>query len=54
VHGDVVRVEVHPDDIARLAAPDTRDRALEALRGLGWRYVTLDLEGFRSGSMNPP
>ena len=54
VHGEVVRVEVDPDDIARLAAPEIRDRALEALRGLGWRYVTLDLEGFRSGSMNPP
>lgn len=53
VHGDVARVEVEPAEIARLAEPGIRERALEALHALGWRYVTLDLEGFRSGSMNP-
>jgi PP-loop superfamily ATP-utilizing enzyme len=30
-----------------------RERIVEGLRALGYRYVTLDLEGFRSGSMNP-
>jgi len=51
VHGDVARVEVEPEDIARLV--DQRDRVVEALKSLGYRFVTLDLEGFRSGSMNP-
>ena len=54
VHGDLVRVEVEAPDVARLADPAVRERAVAALKGLGYRYVTLDLEGFRSGSMNPP
>jgi uncharacterized protein len=54
VHGEVARVEVEPDDLQRLASPGVREAVVEALRGLGYRYVTMDLEGFRSGSMNPP
>jgi uncharacterized protein len=54
VHGDVARIEVQAEDLARLAEPEARERAVEALKGLGYRYVALDLEGFRSGSMNPP
>ncbi len=53
VHGDLVRVEVEEADVARLAEPETRRPLTDALRGLGYRYVTVDLEGFRSGSMNP-
>ena len=53
VHGDVARIEVEAADVARLAEPDVRERVIEALRALGYRYVTVDLEGFRSGSMNP-
>jgi len=53
VHGDVVRIEVEPEDVARLAEPAVRGRVTEGLKALGYRYVTLDLEGFRSGSMNP-
>jgi uncharacterized protein len=54
VHGDVARVEVEPGDLPRLASDGVRERVVEALKALGYRYVTLDLEGFRSGSMNPP
>ncbi len=54
VHGDLVRVEVEPDEVARLAHAGVRDEIVAGLKALGWRYVTLDLEGFRSGSMNPP
>jgi uncharacterized protein len=54
VHGDLVRVEVDPSQLDLLAAPEMRTRVVVALKGLGFRYVTLDLEGFRSGSMNPP
>ncbi len=50
---DVARIEVDAADVARLAEPGVRERVVEGLRALGYRYVTLDLEGFRSGSMNP-
>ena len=54
VHGgELVRVEVSRDEVERLAEPETRDRVVALLTSLGYRYVTLDLEGFRSGSMNP-
>ena len=49
-HGDLARVEVEPADIPRAAAAS--ERIAGELRALGWRYVTLDLSGFRSGSMN--
>jgi len=53
VHGEIARIEVDLEDVPRLTDPLVRARVVEALRGLGYRYVTLDLEGFRSGSMNP-
>lgn len=53
-HGDLARVEVPGEAIARLAAPETRARVVGYLKELGFQYVTLDLEGFRSGSMNAP
>jgi pyridinium-3,5-biscarboxylic acid mononucleotide sulfurtransferase len=52
VHGDVARVEVEQDDIQRLV--EQRQAVTAALKHLGYRFVTIDLEGFRSGSMNPP
>jgi uncharacterized protein len=52
-HGDTARIEVPLAEIARLTEPATRARVVEGLRALGYRYVTLDLEGFRSGSLNP-
>ncbi|MGZ4113556.1 MAG: ATP-dependent sacrificial sulfur transferase LarE [Actinomycetota bacterium] len=53
VHGDLVRIEVEPGELSRLAAPGVRDAVVQAILALGYRYVTLDLQGFRSGSMNP-
>lgn len=53
-HGDLARVEVPPEAIPALVRPGTRERLVEGLRKLGFSYVTLDLEGFRSGSMNAP
>ena len=49
-HGDVARIEVPPDEVVRAAsmASEIGDR----LKALGFRYVTLDLNGFRSGSLN--
>nr|MDP9327919.1 ATP-dependent sacrificial sulfur transferase LarE [Actinomycetota bacterium] len=54
VHADLVRVEVELADLPRFAEPGVREGVVGALKELGYRYVTLDLEGFRSGSMNPP
>ena len=49
-HGLVARIEVPPEDLAR--AIELRDRIVPALKDLGFAYVTLDLQGLRSGSMN--
>jgi uncharacterized protein len=51
-HGDTARLEVPLEDVPRLAADSVRNRVVEGLKALGFRYVTVDLEGFRSGSLN--
>ncbi|MBN1660328.1 MAG: ATP-dependent sacrificial sulfur transferase LarE [Anaerolineae bacterium] len=51
-HLPLARIEVAAADIARLAAPGPRQAAVDALRSLGYRYITLDLEGYRMGSLN--
>jgi uncharacterized protein len=51
-HGDLARIEVPLAELARLVAGDVRESLIRELRGLGFRYVTLDLEGFQSGSLN--
>jgi uncharacterized protein len=51
-HGGLARVEVPTDALADLVHPDRRARLVAGLRELGFSWVTLDLEGFRSGSMN--
>ena len=53
VHGDVARIEVDAGRRRALGRAGVRERAVRGLRALGYRYVALDLEGFRSGSMNP-
>lgn len=50
--GDLVRLEVPVEAIHRLAAANVRERLTVELKELGFKYVTLDLEGFRSGSQN--
>jgi uncharacterized protein len=53
LHGDeMARIEVPADGIARLADPAVREALARRFKELGFRYVTLDLEGFRSGSLN--
>ena len=51
-HGNVARIEVPPADMARLLDDDVRKQAVQYLRRLGYAYVSLDLEGYRSGSLN--
>jgi uncharacterized protein len=51
-HGDVARIEVDPKELARAFDPEIRRRLTQGIRSAGYRYVTLDLEGYRTGSLN--
>jgi uncharacterized protein len=51
-HGDVARLEVESSEIPRLLEAQVRDEIDKALKKLGFRFVTIDLKGFRSGSLN--
>ena len=51
-HGDVARIEVPVEDLAALIDEDTRNTIVKKIREAGYLYVTMDLAGFRSGSMN--
>jgi uncharacterized protein len=51
-HGELVRIEIGKDELARALDPVMAARFTELFRALGFRYVTLDLEGYRQGSMN--
>jgi len=53
-HGDVARVELPLGDLPRALAPEIREQMIEGLSRIGYRFVALDLAGFRSGSLNPP
>ena len=52
IHGTMARIEVPAEDILRIADNETRAKITEKFSSLGFSYVTLDLQGFRSGSMN--
>jgi len=51
-HGHVARIELPPDDIPRASQPPTRARIVAALKAAGYQYVALDLQGYRTGSLN--
>ncbi|MFN8640817.1 MAG: ATP-dependent sacrificial sulfur transferase LarE [Candidatus Binatia bacterium] len=51
-HESIARIEVPADELARLASAEVRSAVVRALKALGFNYVTLDLQGFRSGSLN--
>ena len=50
--GDMARIEVAPEALGRFLSPDFRRQVIEELKSAGFKYVSLDLAGFRSGSMN--
>ncbi|HET6573500.1 MAG TPA: ATP-dependent sacrificial sulfur transferase LarE [Fimbriiglobus sp.] len=50
--GDLARIEVPADEVARLAAEPVRGELARRLKAIGFKFVALDLEGFRSGSLN--
>jgi uncharacterized protein len=51
-HGKVARIEVTPDDFAQLLLTDIRQQVIAGLKKAGFAYVTVDLQGYRTGSMN--
>jgi uncharacterized protein len=51
-HGDLVRLEISPDELARALSMEMARRFTEIFKPLGFHYVTLDLEGYRQGAMN--
>ena len=51
-HGDIVRIEIGRQELSRALAPEMAVEFTRIFKSLGFKFVTLDLEGFRSGSMN--
>jgi uncharacterized protein len=51
-HGEIVRIEIAPDELDRALDPGMAAEFTRIFKALGFKFVTLDLEGFRSGSMN--
>ena len=53
-HGDIARIELLPEDLKRLLSESNRQVISGHLKSLGFKYVTFDLDGYTSGSMNRP
>jgi uncharacterized protein len=51
-HDTIARIEVHAEDIKKVTAEPMRSAIVEKLKSLGFKFVTVDLQGFRSGSLN--
>ena len=51
-HGEIVRIEIAREELPRALTLETFAELTRIFKGLGFLYVTLDVEGFRSGSMN--
>lgn len=53
-HGELVRVEVASEEIHRFLDGETRKAVVQRFKGIGFSFVSLDLQGYRKGSMNEP
>jgi pyridinium-3,5-biscarboxylic acid mononucleotide sulfurtransferase len=51
-HGELVRIEIAPEELPRALNMETARKLTAIFRNLGYKYVTLDLEGYRQGSLN--
>jgi uncharacterized protein len=51
-HGDIARIELDPEDMAKIITPEIRQDIVTHLKALGYKYVALDLTGYRIGSLN--
>jgi len=53
-HDTIARIEVNPQDIEKITAEPLRCQIVDKMKSLGFKFVTVDLQGFRSGSLNEP
>lgn len=53
-HDTIARIEVNPQDIEKVTTEPIRSQIIDRLKSLGFKFVTVDLQGFRSGSLNEP
>ena len=51
-HGEIARLELDASDMRRAFDDDVRRAIVDALKAIGFRYVSLDLQGYRTGSLN--
>jgi len=51
-HDTIARIEVHPEDIKKIMSEKNRTAIVAKLKDLGFKYITIDLQGFRTGAMN--
>jgi len=51
-HDKLVRIEIAPEELPRALNPEMTRRFVEIFKALGFTFVTLDLEGYRTGSLN--
>ncbi|MCQ2491642.1 MAG: ATP-dependent sacrificial sulfur transferase LarE [Lachnospiraceae bacterium] len=51
-HGNIARIEVFPEEIEKIAAKDIRETIAKTFKDIGFAYTSLDLTGYRTGSMN--
>jgi uncharacterized protein len=51
-HDTIARIEVHYQDFKKVASEPNRSQVVKKLKSFGFKYVTIDLQGFRSGSLN--
>lgn len=52
IHGTMARIEIMPDEFEKLISKDIRDQITKSFKEFGFTYVTMDLTGYRTGSMN--
>ena len=52
IHGMIARIEILPEEFSKLIADENRNRITKVFKEYGFTYVTMDLTGYRTGSMN--
>jgi uncharacterized protein len=51
-HETIARIEVKPEDLAKVTSEPARNKIVEKFKAIGFKFITLDLQGFRSGALN--
>ena len=51
-HDIIARIEVRPEDLNKIISDEIRQKVIDKIKSIGFKFVTVDLQGFRSGSLN--